>query len=57
MTHVFIVNPFAGGGKSLKILNKIKEVCNKENIDYIVRFTKAPNNATKIAREYENYYE
>ena len=54
MTHVFIVNPFAGGGKSLKILNKIKEVCNKENIDYIVRFTKAPNDATKIAREYEN---
>ena len=24
MTHVFIVNPFAGGGKSLKILNKDK---------------------------------
>ena len=30
MKHVFIVNPLAGGGKSLKILKKIEKVCTEE---------------------------
>ena len=54
MKHVFIVNPLAGGGKSLKILKKIEKVCTEKNIDYTIRLTKAPKDATKIAREYEN---
>lgn len=52
MRHVFIVNPLAGGGKSLKIAKNISKVCESEGLEYVIHFTKAPMDATRITKEY-----
>lgn len=52
MKHIFIVNPISGKGKTLKAVDKIKKVCEEENLDYEIYFTEYPKDATKIARKY-----
>ena len=52
MKHIFIVNPISGKGKTLKAVDRIKKVCEEENLDYEIYFTECPKDATKIARKY-----
>lgn len=54
MRHVFIVNPLAGGGKSLKIVKNIARVCEDEGIDYVIHYTKEPLDATRITKSYKD---
>lgn len=51
MKHIFIVNPISGKGKTLKAVDRIKKVCEEENLDYEIYFTEYPKDATKIARK------
>lgn len=53
MKHVFIVNPLAGGGKSLRASKRIEEICKRDNLDYIIRYTSEPMDATRITKEYK----
>ena len=52
MKHIFIENPISGKGKTLKAVDRIKKVCEEENLDYEIHFTEYPKDATKIARKY-----
>lgn len=52
MKHIFILNPISGKGKTLKAVDRIKKVCEEENLDYEIYFTEYPKDATKIARKY-----
>lgn len=52
MKHIFIVNPISGKGKTLKAVDRIKKVCEEENLDYEIYFTEYPKDDTKIARKY-----
>lgn len=52
MKYIFIVNPNSGKGKSLKVSEKIKKVCEERNLDYEMHFTEQPHDATKIAKKY-----
>lgn len=52
MKHIFIVNQISGKGKTLKAVDRIKKVCEEENLDYEIYFTEYPKDATKIARKY-----
>lgn len=54
MKHVFIVNPLAGGGKSLKASRRIETICKRDNLDYIIRYTSGPLDATRITKEYKD---
>ena len=54
MKHIFIVNPTSGKGKAKTIANRIVDVCEKENIEYEMHYTKRPNDATIIAKRYKN---
>lgn len=54
MKHVFIINPLAGGGKSLKASSHIEAICKRDNLDYIIRYTSGPQDATKITKEYKD---
>jgi len=52
MKHLFIVNPVAGKGKALKVLDKIRNIIRKKTGDFDVKLTEHPGHATEIAREY-----
>lgn len=52
MRHVFIVNPCSGYGKTIPMIQAIKEICNKEELDYQVIYTKKEKDAVDIARIY-----
>lgn len=52
--HVFIVNAFAGSGKSLHAANNIKKYCSDNNIDADIIYTKESGEATQIAARYTN---
>jgi len=52
MDHLFIINPVAGKGRTLKIIPDIKELMEKHALSYRIEITKAPKHATEIAREY-----
>ena len=54
MRHIFIVNPLAGGGKSLKIVKNIARVCEEEGLDYVIHYTKKPMDATRITEGYKD---
>lgn len=47
----FIINPTAGKGKTLKIIDKIKEYCQKNNIEFKYYITDSINDATKITKK------
>ena len=50
MKHIFIVNPTSGKGRASKAAIGIKKVCEKENLDYEIHYTKGPGDATKIVK-------
>lgn len=52
MKRIFIVNPNSGGGKALKVVENIKNVCESDNLEYEIFFTDGPNDATKIAKKF-----
>lgn len=56
MNHLFIVNPAAGKGRTLKIIPEIKSLMERHSLSYHMEITKAPKHATEIAREYINTY-
>lgn len=51
MKRVFIVNPKAGNGRSLKMINAIKEICKEEKLNYEIVYTTDKGDATNIARK------
>jgi diacylglycerol kinase (ATP) len=50
--HLFIVNPVAGRGNTLKIIPEIEKLMDKHSLPYKVEVTEAPGHATDIAKEY-----
>lgn len=56
MEHLFIVNPVAGKGKTLKTIPDIEAIMEKHSLSYRLEITKAPKHAAKIAREYVKKY-
>jgi YegS/Rv2252/BmrU family lipid kinase len=52
MNRIFIVNPKAGKGKALKAAKIIESICEQENLEYIIHYTKEKEDATCIARQY-----
>ena len=54
MKYVFIVNAFAGRGKSLRVAQNIKKVCLENNLDNEIIYTNKPGEATTIARSYKD---
>lgn len=58
MRVLFIVNPSAGKGKSRLIIPNIESICKESEIDYDIKYTTRPYEATKIAESgVENGYE
>ena len=51
MYYAFIVNPAAGTGFSLSVMQKLEETLSAENIEYRVFRTERPGHATQIAAE------
>ena len=49
--YYFIVNPVAGQGRCLKIMNGISERLNSSNIDHEVAYTRAPGHAEELAAQ------
>ena len=47
--YTFIVNPVAGNGKTIKIMDKVDEYLNHKQIPFEVVYTKEPGHATKLA--------
>lgn len=56
MKHLFIINPVAGKGKTLKMIPEIKALMESCSLYYEIEITKAPGHASEIAREYSNKY-
>jgi len=54
MKYIFIVNAFAGRGKSLRVAENIKKICIENNIDNEIIYTNKPGEATTIARKYKD---
>ena len=53
MTHVFIINPVAGSrDRTKEYTAAIEKSCGSRGLDYRIRITAAPGDATRIAREY-----
>ena len=52
MKHIFIVNPCSGKGKSLRVLENIRKVCEEDNLDYEIFLTEGVGDATKIAKKF-----
>lgn len=50
--HLFIVNPVAGKGHTLKIIPEIEALMEKHSLPYQIAITEAPGHATDIAKEY-----
>jgi YegS/Rv2252/BmrU family lipid kinase len=52
MKHLFILNPVAGKGKTLRLLPEIKDYFKGRNEEYIIETTRYPGHATEIAAAY-----
>lgn len=52
MNHLFIINPVAGKGKSIKYLSEIKKAFKERNDVCITELTKRPGHATEIVKSY-----
>ena len=50
MKLLFILNPVAGKGKSSQFMSTIKRVCEKENVEYMIKVTPRVGGAKDIAR-------
>lgn len=51
MNILLIYNPFAGFGKSKKVLPKVKETLSNKGIQYDLLLTKKRGHATKLVKE------
>lgn len=51
MKHLFILNPVAGKGKTLRLVPEIKAYCEAHGYEYEIRVTEYPGHATTIAHE------
>ena len=51
MYYAFIVNPAAGTGFSLQVMQKLEETLSSGNIEYRIFRTERPDHATQIAAE------
>ncbi len=54
--NLFIVNPVAGKGHTLKIIPEIEGLMEKHSLPYRIEITKAPGHASEIARDYIRDY-
>lgn len=52
MKRVFIINPIAGNGCTLKIGKIIESICNEQQIDYQIHYTNKPKDATELTKLY-----
>lgn len=48
---LFILNPIAGGGKARELEEMIREEMMERGLDYSLKLTQAPNDATRLAEE------
>jgi YegS/Rv2252/BmrU family lipid kinase len=51
MKILFIVNPVAGKGKAKGLVPLIEGICEKRNVNYNIKFTTAPGEASQIAKK------
>lgn len=52
MEHLFIINPVAGKGKAIKFIKEIKTTFQELGLEYSIKVTERPGQATEIVREY-----
>jgi YegS/Rv2252/BmrU family lipid kinase len=52
MKHLFIINPAAGKGKTLKLIPVIKKIFENKEDDYFIEITKGTGHASEIAKKY-----
>lgn len=52
MKHLFIVNPMAGKGKSLKLIPEIEKIFNILKEEYKIEITQFPKHATELVKHY-----
>lgn len=50
MKHLFIVNPAAGKGRTMKLLPEIRKCCENNGFEYELAVTGYPGHATEIAK-------
>jgi len=50
MKRIFVVNPNAGKGQTIKIIKTIIQICDSENVNYEVYFTKYRGDATQFVK-------
>ena len=56
MKLLFVINPVAGKGKTQSAIPLIEDFCDKRNIQYTIRETRGPGDATLIVREHAADY-
>lgn len=54
MKHIFLVNSFGLKDKTQEIINKIKKVCEEENIDYKIEVNSSSLSTEDIINKYKN---
>jgi YegS/Rv2252/BmrU family lipid kinase len=54
MNHLFIINPIAGKGKTLKLIPIIKKVLKSRQEEFLIEITKYVGHATEISKRYSN---
>lgn len=54
MKHLFIINPTAGKGKTLKLIPVIEKIFNDKKENYIIEVTKFVGHATELAKKYSS---
>lgn len=54
MNHLFIINPAAGKGKTLKLIPEIEKIFKERKEKCLVEITKEAGHATEIARKYSS---
>lgn len=52
MEHLFIVNPAAGKGNTVRVIPEIEKLMEKLSLPYRIEITQAPGHASKIAEQY-----
>lgn len=54
MKHLFIINPAAGKGKTLKIIPLIEKIFKEKKEEYIIKITEGAGHASEIAKKYSS---
>lgn len=54
MNHIFIINPKAGKGTSIRYENKIKDYFKNSRESYSIYFTEYPGHGTEISKKHAN---